>query len=193
MAEEKDKKELIPEEKEKQREIAMKNLKNDNIRGLAAAYFVDDIGEYGEADNAAIEKYKYFPAIKSEDGQNIVMQSLLGSRGKKRYSGQVRESDILETAANIFSGSLAGITVQDALNLMGSGGKIKGYSERYIADLQKGSEKDQEFFKGMVGSFNQYFVKKSVSEALDAEAKDIAKNTPKNLEEIIKSEEKPKR
>ena len=53
-------KELSPEEqREQEREVALKNLAETSFMDLATAYLVDKDGQYGEAGNSAIEKFKY--------------------------------------------------------------------------------------------------------------------------------------
>ncbi len=185
-------KKLTPEERKEQREVALKNLAEAPLMDLATAYFVDENGQYGEAGNSAIEKFKYFPAMNSgakvydfDTGNkvNLMQNALLGSRKKgKRYTGNVSESEIMESCANIVEQSLERIKVQDILELIGSEEKVaNGYQDKYLSDLvpqvtqeeydklpekeKKEITKSQEFYGKVIAGYTQYLTDTKVSEA----------------------------
>jgi hypothetical protein len=151
---------------------------------LAGTFYSHQIG-YGSGDSA-VEQYKYVPALQSQTGQQIILQSLIGSRqGGKRYTGNVSEYGILETAANGIGGGLGGVKVSDAIKLAGIDGKIdEQYRDMYLSDLAK---KDKELFKAIVGKYNQNLADMTVAEALTLRVRDKENS---GLEKIF---EKPKK
>lgn len=185
------------EAREKAREVALKNLKNDGIRSLAAAYFVDSFKaknpgmNYGEAGESAVELYKYLPGIRSPEGQEIVMTTLLGSRqGSKRYSGNVSEYGVIKTAGDIMTQSLGGVSIDDVMSTLGSKANVDTkYRGKYLSDLFEGSDEDQKVGHQILNGYLQNFTDTSVSEALNARAKD----TVKGLEEVVQTPEPKKK
>ena len=180
-----------PEEREKAREVALKNLGNSPLMDLAAAYLVNASGKYGEAGDSAIEQFKYFPAMQSEEGSKLVMGGLLGSRQDgKRYTGNVSEYKIISDCAQIMQESLATIKVQDILDLIGSDVKLKeAYRDKYLTDLaESGKDEDKELVGKILGGYQTYFIDAKVAEALG----ERTKATKSGLEEILKEPEKKK-
>ncbi len=190
MAEKNQEKKLSEEEKEKQREAALPNLKS-SISDLAVAYFVNTSGEYGKAGDSAVEQFIYQPALKTEKGAEITLAALLNSRtDNEPYSGNVSERVIIKTAAAIFQESLARVKVNDIYSLMGSAGVNirKDYSDRYLADFQNSdaSEEYKKFAGNLVGGYLGYLINTKVSKALSKRASAIKGS----LEEIVKEPEK---
>ena len=191
--------ELTPEQKEARRAVALKNLNNSKIVDLASTYQVDASGAYGEAGNSAIEKYKYFPAMSSgpkfsiyneEDGSekeiDLMTNSILSSRqGGKRYSGNVSEYGIIESCAKIVGQSVGYLKVQDVLDLIGSGKKVKAqYQNKYLEDLGKSEDKeDKKLYQGLVESYMQYTTDLGVSESFKARTSAIKGGLEKALTE----------
>lgn len=163
-------KELTPEEKkEQEREVALKNLKENYLTDLAAAYFVEKTGQYGEAGNSAVEQFKYFPALQNENGSKLITSALLGSRQDgKRYTGNVSEYNIIQNCAKIIQESLGSIKVQDVLELIGSDKIVKEeYKDKYLSELAESEAKEyQETFQKVFGSYIQNLTDTKVSEAL---------------------------
>ena len=144
----------IEEMKERIREIALKNLKAENLMNLASSFLVEESGVYGEAGGSAVEQFKYFPSFNSnlknynlKDGEekNLFRDSLLASRqgagnGKpgKRYSGSFKEYDIMQSCAKIMQESLDKIKISDLYSeLMGGSKKVKGdLKDLYIGELK---------------------------------------------------------
>ena len=144
----------IEEAKERIRELALKNLKAENLMNLASSFLVEESGVYGEAGGSAVEQFKYFPSFNSnlknynlKDGEekNLFRDSLLASRqgagnGKpgKRYSGSFKEYDIMQSCAKIMQESLDKIKISDLYSeLMGGSKKVKGdLKDLYIEDLK---------------------------------------------------------
>lgn len=178
------------EAKEKKRVIALRNLTEQALQNLALAYFTNESKEFGEADNSAVEQFKYMPAIngsakyynpKTGEESNILIDSLLSSRqGGKRYTGNVSEYKIIQDAAAIMQESLANIRVGDVLNLTGSDAKSK-YSEMYLADLMHSGEEGKKLAQNIMGIYSTYFVSNGISDAYSQSAK-AAK---KGLESIL--------
>lgn len=175
-------------EKEKQmkeaKESALKNLKG-NYPNLAAAYFVEKSGQYGEAGASAVDQFIYLPAVKDKEGSELVYGSLLGSRqGGRRYSGNVSEWYIIEKSAEILQESLSLLNVQDVLNLMGSKAEIKEeYKNKQLAELAQSENKEEkDIFQKVFGSYMGYLTDMKVSEALSK----MAKSKKSNLEELVK-------
>lgn len=191
MTSEKEQKEA--EAKEKKRQIAMRNLGEETLQNLALAYFVSEEKDFGEADNAAVEQFKYMPAIKED---TILLDSLLGSRhGGKRYTGNVSEYKIIHDAGAIIQESLSRIKVADALQLIGSNSKIAGsYSDIYLSDLlESKKEKDKELAKRIMDSYLAYFISSGVSDAYADRAKTVKKSLETFLTESTKEEAKRRR
>jgi len=185
--------EEITQQKEDVRQFALNNLKESAIVDLATAYFVEESGQYGEAGNYAVEKFKYFPAINSgfkaydlESGKefDVIQNSLLSSRnGGKRYSGNVSEYDIINTCAKIIEGSLGKVNVQNALKLIGSDKQVKeSYKDKYLGDLAESeNQEDKKIFEAIQGMYLRYLTDSKVSEALA----ENAKTTQGGLEGIL--------
>ncbi len=181
------------EQKEKAREVALKNLAEAPLMDLATAYFVEKTGQYGEAGSSAIEKFKYFPAMNSgakvydfETGKevNVMQNALLGSRQDgKRYSGNISEYKIIESCAKIMNQSLDRVKVQDILELIGSDEEVAdAYKDKYLSDLvpqvsqeefeklpeneKKEIAKSEEVYGKIISGYVQYLTGTKVSEAL---------------------------
>ena len=201
-------KELTPEERKEQREVALKNLAEAPLMDLATAYFVDESGQYGEAGNSAIEKFKYLPAMNSGakvydfntgNEVNLMQNALLGSRKKgKRYTGNVSEYDIMESCAKIMEQSLERIKVQDILELIGSEEKVvDDYKNKYLSDLvpqvtqeeydklpenkREEIDKSQEIYGKVIAGYTQYLTSTKVSEAFGEQTNAIKGGLEKML------------
>ena len=180
------------EKNERQREIALKNLKASSLTDLASVYLVNSSGKYGEAGDSAVELYKYFPAMNSgakiydiESGTEVdlIRNSLLGSRQDgKRYTGNVSEFKIIKDCAGIVQESLATVKPQDVLELTGSGAEVKSaYKDKFIHELLNGSEEEKEIAGKIIGIYLQYMTDKKVSEALN----ERTKSSKGSLEKIL--------
>ncbi|MEK6926175.1 MAG: hypothetical protein AABW50_02765 [Nanoarchaeota archaeon] len=191
-------KELTPQEKETQREVALKNLSSAGLVSLASAYQVyADKKNYGEMDNAVLEQYKYFPAIAGgikyidpETGQetDLMANSILASREDgERYSGSVSEKKVLKTAGSITTQSLTRVKVQDVLELSGSGKTVpERYKNAYVGDLLSSEDKEtKEFAKNLIGAYVSLFTSKNVQDAYGARSEDIKKS----LETLVAPDE----
>jgi len=178
---------------EDMRQAALTNLSNKDLLALAGTFYSHQMKHdggvgYGSGDDA-VELYKYLPGLKSETGQQIVLQSLIGSReGGRRYSGQTSEYGILENAAQNLN--VGGVKVSDAIKLAGLDGEINPkYGDKYLSDLAKGSDEDKEVFKRIVTRYNQNLADKTVAEALVLRSRDNS-----GLEDIfVKPKDKPKK
>ena len=192
------------EEKEKRRQISLRNLDEETLKNLALAYLVNNEKDFGEADNSAVEQFKYIPAItgeiehKNENGKNknILLNSLLGSRqGGKRYTGNVSEYKIINDAWNIMHESLAGVKIEDVLKLIGSNSAFaKGYSDKYLSDfLESENDKDKEFANVIINSYLGYFASSGISDAHSKKAVAVRKNLESFLTESMKEEAERKK
>lgn len=183
MAENNNKERTEEEKKEAQRKEALENLKEDVYTDFAAVYFAD-VGDYGESVNSAMEQFKYLPALSSGKIKEYLQESLIKSRGGKRYAGNISEMRLLQYGAEIVQESLSQLRVQDVLELMGSDKTVKEeYQDKYIADLA--SEENKELVQKLIGSYQTYITDKKVSESLQERAKSI----PGELEKILIEEE----
>lgn len=179
------------EQREKQREIALKNLKSPVLNSLAVSYFANKNNAYGEAGDSAVEQYKYLPALQSKEGSEILTSYLMGSRQDgKRYSGNVSEYNLINNSAKIIQESIASLKFSDVLELMGINKPIKNnYNNKYIADFAESKDKEtQEVLAGVIGGYIRYITDKGVSEALGDRTKDIKKS----LETILTEPDKKK-
>jgi len=189
------------EQRERMREVALKNLKESKLLDLATAYHtnMEDSG-YGKKDNDAVEEFLYYPAISSgpktydfKSGKefDLVKNSLLGSRQDgKRYSGQVSEYDIIKTSAAIIQQSLGAVKVDDIMSLLDSSVDIKeNYKGKYIDELiQSKNEEDEKIVLKLMEGYLQYTVTQRVSKTLGQRAENIKGG----LEDLVKVEEKKK-
>jgi hypothetical protein len=200
-----------PKEKsaeEIRREVALKNLKAQNLMNMAASYLVYKNKDYGEEDNSAIEEFKYFPAFNSGtkaynakgEEYDVVRNSILSSREEgQRYSGNVSEMKIMKDCAAIMQESLNAIKISDVMGLMGSKANVpdayignllpkisKEELDNLPADQKKGIQKSMEAYQTIVGSYQAYLTQTKVSEALAESAKQI----PKGLEKLLGASEK---
>jgi len=157
------------EQREEARKVALRSLGETSLMDLAAAYLVEQNGQYGEAGNSAVEQFKYLPALQSPEGSELILGNLLGSRkDKKRYTGNVSEYNIIHNCAKIMNESLGAVTVQDVLTLTGSNQTVsERYKKSYISDLaQSENEEDKEIFNQVMGAYMQHFTDTKVAEAL---------------------------
>ena len=185
----------IEEQKEKMREIALRNLEESNLLDLSVVYYTnrEDSG-YGKNDNAAVEESLYHPAIgsgakaydlKSGEKSDLLKDSLLSSRQDgKRYSGQVSEYEIIKTATAIIQQSLGAVKVEDIMNLLGSSIDInKNYKDKYLVDLAESKNKEeQETVQKLIGGYLSYITAQGVSKALGQRTENIKSG----LEELVK-------
>lgn len=203
----------IEEARERIRKIALKNLKAENLMGLAGAFLVEESGQYGEAGGSAVEKFKYFPSfnsslknynLKTGEEVNLFRDAVLNSRqGNKRYSGNISEYGIMQSCANIMQESLDHIKIQDLYSLMKGDKKIReDLKDAYLGDLRpkipqeefdklshdkkEALEQNMELYKVLAGSYQKYLTDKSVSESLG----ENAKSTVKGLEKILVEQER---
>lgn len=172
-------KEEIEKQREEYRKVALKNLAENKLTDLAAAYLVEKNGQYGDAIGSAIEQYKYFPAInsgakvydfKTGEEVDIMKNALLGSRQDgKRYTGNISEYNIIKDCAQIIQESLMGVKIQDVLELIGSDKEvIKNYKDKYLSDLAESKEdEDKEVFETVLNGYMQYLTDTKVSESLN--------------------------
>jgi len=202
-----EKNEKSPEEVN--REIALKNLKSNNLMNIASSYLVHKSGgAFGEADNSAMEQFKYMPAFNSGtkafnakgEEYDVVKNSILASREDgQRYSGNVSEMKIMKDCATIMQESLNAVKISDVMGLMGSKAKIK---DAYVKDLmpkfskeefeklseeqKKSIQASMELYQNLIGSYQTYLTQMKVSEALAESAKQV----PKGLEKLLAEPEK---
>jgi hypothetical protein len=171
------------------RESALKTF-GSNVVDLAAAFYVENSGQYGEAGASAVDQYIYGPAIR--DNTEIIFANLLGSRqGKKRYTGNVSEWSIIQNAAKIVNESLGAISIPDVLNLMGSEAELRDeLKQGYMGDyLNSQDENTKKFAQGVASSYLTYLTDMKVSEALSRKAK-AGRGA---LEDIVQKEEPKKK
>ena len=174
--------EEMQREKEEKRNIALDNLRSNEISDLAVAYFIEKSGQYGEGVSSAYENFKYIPAM--QGNEKHVLNSLLSSRQDgRRYSGNVSEYKIIQDSAEIIQGSILNVKINDILELMGSSIKLgKKYEEKYISDIAKSENKeDKETLNLVIGGYIQYLSDKKISEAISLRAK----RTKSGLEEML--------
>lgn len=186
--------EPTPEQKEKDRTFALKNLRGEesNVPDLAVAYLTSDEGVYGGVGSGDIEKYKYLPAIEGgasyidQNGEkkSLIASSLLGSRkGGKRYSGTASEFDLIEAGHITTQRALGNIKVQDVLDLMGSEGKLPSkYADKFVSDLNKDDEEDKKVLDEIENKYNAYLLRTKLVEATnEAIEKDVVGGLEKEI------------
>jgi len=200
--------------KEAKREIALKNLKSSNLMNIAASYIVNENKQFGEADNSAMEQFKYFPSFNSgtkaysADGKeyDLIKEAILNSRESgQRYSGNISERKIMKDCAAIMNESLSSIKIKDMLVLMGSKAEIsEEYQNMYIGDLvpkmskedakslndedKKKIKNQAELYQNLIGSYQTFLTQKMVSESLWESSKQVTKN----LETILMGDQEDK-
>ncbi|MDD5699937.1 MAG: hypothetical protein PHH00_01955 [Candidatus Nanoarchaeia archaeon] len=158
------------EKKAEQKKAALETF-NTNFVDLAAAFYVENMGTYGEAGASAVDQYIYGPAIRQNT--ELIFNGLLGSRqGKKRYTGNVSEYAIIQNAAKIVQESLGVLNPEDVLKLMGSKAELgEQYANKSIAELaQSENEEDKKLASALVGSYQSYVADTRVAEALSKRA-----------------------
>ena len=186
---------LSKEEKQGQREVAIKNLQSNSLMSLASAYFVESDSNYGEADSSAVEQFEYFPAINkgvnsySKEGQenDLIRNSLLSSRQDgKRYSGSVSEYSIIKESSQIILESIMSLKVEDVVNQVGYDSEIKEkYKDKYLSDLSESKdEESKKVGQSLIISYVNYLKDMKVSNAL----KERANSVKGGLEKILKPE-----
>ncbi len=189
--------EEIEEAKQNLRSIALKNIGQSNIPNLAVVYNSNREGSgYGKNDNDAVENFLYLPSIKSgssfydpQSGKDadLIYSSLVNSRQEGvRYSGQVSEYGILQTAAKIMQDSLLALKVEDILSLVNSSIEIKeDYQDNYISDLIESQGEEGKKLAGyLIGGFMEYITAQGVSKALEEKAGQIKGG----LESLVKNQ-----
>lgn len=200
-------KEEIAQIKAKQRDYALKNLEAGLV-DIGASYLVYKDKGYGNNTNYEMRDYKYAPAyakgIKAvdENGEeyDVVYESLAGSREEGEiYSGNLSETKIMKDCAAIIQESASRIKISDLIKLMGAEMNLKEeYKEMHVGDLipkklskeefsklsddeKKARKASEEFYKKLIGSYQDYLVKTKVGEA----SLQSAKQASKGLEEIL--------
>lgn len=161
------------DEKEEERKVALANLKS-SIANLGAIYLIENSKGYGENISSVVEQYAYVPLITSKEGSGLIYNSLFSSRtGGKRYSGSVSELQILENAAKLLQGSIANITVQDALDLMGSKVKVnEKYNNIYLGELLSSENEDsQKLGNSIFQTYQGSIMDKVISDSLNKRVK----------------------
>ena len=187
-----ERKEMTAEEKGRLRVVALKNLNSKGLTDLAASYFVNQSGAYGEAGDSAVEQFKYLPAVnygaksydfESGDEVDMITNSLLGSRQDgKRYTGTLSEFKVMKDCATMVQRSLGMIKIKDILELTGSDIDVKeNYKDKYFSDLFEGSNEDKKIANQIIGDYMKYFATIKVLEALG----ESANNSKGNLEKIL--------
>jgi len=196
-----EKKEQTPEEKaqDERRDIALKNLKADNLINLATLYTAENENfGYGENDRSAVDEFLYQPSLNAgpkfydfETGEeyNPLTQGLVGTRqGGRRLSGNISEYQIAQSAARIFQESIASVKVSDVMGLLDSKSEIdEKYKDMYISDLLKSEDKEvKELGQTLFGGYQNYITSKKISFAIGERAKGIKSG----LEDLVKAPEK---
>ncbi|MEM4325773.1 MAG: hypothetical protein QXU40_00535 [Candidatus Pacearchaeota archaeon] len=183
-------------EKERIREIAIKNVSNQNLISLMVCYLVDQGGNlFGEEGNRLIERYIYLPSIEKlsnigindlRSGEEIKLfyNSLLGSRKEgKRYSGQISEYDLIKTATIIVLDSLMFLKVADITKFLNRE-VASNYSDKYIKDIiESSSEKDKNVARELIKIYQNSLIYQHLSKAYNKEAESISNNLEKILKE----------
>jgi hypothetical protein len=178
MAEEqKPTREEFDKEMEKKRKVALENLKG-NVGNLAAVYLIENSGQFGEADSAAVEQFVYNPSLSMDE----LKAGLRSSRhGGKRYTGSVSEYQILEQAAGIMQQSLPFLKLNDFYELMGAGTKEDG--NVYLGEMP------EEKAKQVAGMYQNYLMFSRASKATG----EVSKKIPGDLEKLLKESGKEKK
>ena len=200
-----------PKEKSPQevnREVALKNLKATNLMNIAAAYIAHKSGQFGEAGDSSMEKFKYLPSFSSGtkaynakgEEYDVVQNSILASREDgQRYSGNVSEMKVMKDCAAIMQESLNAVKISDVMSLMGSKANVEdayvnslmpNMSKEDVAKLTEDQKKvlkaSAELYQNLIGGYQTYLAQTKVSEALAESAKQI----PKGLEALLVTPEK---
>ena len=198
MAEKKLTKEESEKIKERQREIALYNLKDESIQNLTAAFYTENSKAYGDVPEDAVDNFIYAPAISSgpnfreyESGKKVdlIRNSLLGSReGGRRYSGQISEYSVIENAMKITQEALTKVKVEDVKELINYDGDIpEAYKEKYISELIESDKKeDKEIAVTLIAAYIKYLGTTKVAEALNKRAEVVSGS----LEQILTESEK---
>jgi hypothetical protein len=180
--------EEIRVQREEARASAMQNLGGGAILDLASAYFTESSGGYGEVGSSAVDQFIYAPAARTPRGAEIINGILGNSRqGGRRYTGNVTEYQIIESAAQILQQSLASVYVPDVLNLMGSGATVDPtYNGVTVDDLLHSEDEEvKKLGKSLLGGYQTYITDTKVAEALGKKANAVRGS----LEELVRTPE----
>jgi len=193
----KEKKELSAAEKKEKakkeaREIAIKNLDNQDLTNIASAAYVD-AGDYGGAGTSAVDEYLFRPSLyHSKTGSAIIEQSMIGSRqGGKWLTGNVSEYGVSQFAGKQTAGLMGGITVADAMKYVQYKEPVKdSWKGKYLSEMANGSEDEQKFVNDLLETYQLNLADLTVSKALGMRA---ANRTKSRLEDAVKPAEKKKK
>jgi hypothetical protein len=169
-------KEITPEEKEKNRQVALKNLKS-SMWDYATPKFMSP-AQYGQLSEYS--KLGYTELIKKAPDQQVYEQLFLPQLA--REGGAITSPYLQNTSAAILQESLAGVKLSEALAYAG----VKGnYADKYVGDL------GDEEAGAIISSAIQYQTDEKVKGILAIRQKSISGN----LEKILAKEkiEAPKK
>lgn len=174
------------ETKEKLRQTALHNLSGYNA-ALTAVFLSQ--GRYGDLGEDAVERYIYDPAISSTEAYDIILKGLKQNRTSKdaktgsRYTGLIREVDILNNATKIITEAFPQVTIEDVYDLVNFDNKKvpEKYKGKFVEELP------EEVKKKLFDAYTKILLDTKVAEALISRANDVSGG----LEKILSQPEKP--
>ncbi|VVB79223.1 Uncharacterised protein [uncultured archaeon] len=191
------KQELTKAQKEKRRDIALKNLKGTVAR-LGVVYNIHAAKQdFGEAVNAALEQSVYKPALaegasytdpKTGEKVNPFASVAESARvGGQRYTGNVSELQAIQSCAVAEQESINYVTLQDLAGLVGYKGQVpKAIAGMYVEDAVSSKNPFAKKVAALIiGSYQQNSLFGAASKALG----EVASKTSKGLEGAIKAVE----
>ena len=165
-------KEITPEEKEKRREVALKNLKG-NLPALSFSYLMQEKDQpYGQAGlDLGYNLFKKY--LDRSDVKDHAINLAKASESKAReegmpmYSGQINFAQLIARANNIINTSLMSVKVSDVAEIVGVKYSDK-WAEKYVADLGKedSSKEEKEIFTNLMETYHTAITEKYMTEAL---------------------------
>ena len=174
--------------KEANRNFALEMNKDENLKNLAAVYMIEQ-GDWGENIKSAAENSLYWTSIQ-EGMKYLNPESLKESREEEqRYTGSIKEKDILKDNFATFQTNLQYMKVNDVLNDIGANPDEK-YGNEYVGELMK---KDKKVGEGVLGLHQQAFGYNKVSESAKNYAGGLVEAVNENgLEKITKGDKNSK-
>jgi len=175
-------KKLTKEAEESLRKSAKHDLSHKTTYSdLATAYLASKTEGFGDYDQGLIEQGVYLPAI--EKSSPIIADLMIQSRKDgQRYSGQIDEASIIESAYKHLLDRISALKTDDIADYLGSdkkGEEFKKIKGQYIRDL------DQDIQKKLTQMYTSYMTQSKLAMAMLAKTKEFGKH---GLETILKAE-----
>jgi len=178
---------------DRQRDVSMQNLGQENLVNIGAYGVADAEGAgYGDTVLQAMDTYLYQSALDSgikaydQDGEyDVVTRSLIGSRtGGNRLSGTITERQIVQKASDIGKESLATVKVSDVMQLAGSEVTVNAdLADKYVIELlaRNAGREANELGQAIMAGYTQYVTGTGVAEAMTRQSQSVVQG----LEQLV--------